>query len=179
MSPKGKKEYYRLRGDTGQKRRIMLCGAILGLLAFVPLSVRLYDLMVTNYDYYARLALRNQTRTTTITAERGVIYDRNMHNLAASKTEETVYLDPHELKQSGADLDAISRELGQILELDPAWIREQAGDLKKRYKQIAAGVEEDTAGRIRSYINAHTISGIHLEPNTKRYYPGMLKDAKE
>ena len=171
MSPKGKKEYYRLRGDTGQKRRIMLCGAILGLLAFVPLSVRLYDLMVTNYDYYARLALRNQTRTTTITAERGVIYDRNMNILAASKTVETVYLDPHELKQSGADLDAISRELGQILELDPAWIREQAGDLKKRYKQIAAGVEEDIAGRIRSYINAHTISGIHLEPNTKRYYP--------
>ena len=171
MSPKGKKEYYRLRGDTGQKRRIMLCGAILGLLAFVPLSVRLYDLMVTNYDYYARLALRNQTRTTAITAERGVIYDRNMNILAASKTVETVYLDPHELKQSGADLDAISQKLGQILGLDPAWIREQAGDLKKRYKQIAAGVEEDVAGRIRSYINAHTISGIHLEPNTKRYYP--------
>ena len=171
MSPKGKKEYYRLRGDTGQKRRIMFCGAILGLLAFVPLSVRLYDLMVTNYDYYARLALRNQTRTTAITAERGVIYDRNMNILAASKTVETVYLDPHELKQSGADLDAISQELGQILGLDPAWIREQAGDLKKRYKQIAAGVEEDVAGRIRSYINAHTISGIHLEPNTKRYYP--------
>ena len=102
MSPKSKKEYYRLRGDTGQKRRIMLCGAILGLLAFVPLSVRLYDLMVTNYDYYARLALRNQTRTTAITAERGVIYDRNMNILAASKTVETVYLDPHELKQSGA-----------------------------------------------------------------------------
>ena len=168
---KGEKQYYRFRADTGQKRRIMLCGAILGILAFIPLSVRLYDLMVINYSYYARQALRNQTRTTQVSGQRGEIYDRNMNVLATSVTVETVYLDPHELKQSGQDLDAVSRELARILDLDPAWILEQAKDLKKRYKQIAAGLDAELAGQIRHYINTQNISGIHLEPNAKRVYP--------
>ena len=171
MASGGKKQYRRLRADTAQKRRIMLCGAILGIIAFIPLGVRLYDLMVINYSYYSRQALRNQTRTTNVSGQRGEIYDRNMNILATSVTVETVYLDPHELKQSGQDLDAVSRELAQILELDPQWILEQAKDLKKRYKQIAAGVNDETAGKIRSYIVSHGISGIHLEPNAKRAYP--------
>ena len=149
----------------------MLCGAILGIIAFIPLGVRLYDLMVINYSYYARQALRNQTRTTQVSGQRGVIYDRNMNILADSVTVETVYLDPHELKQSGQDLDAVSRELGRILELDPSWILEQAKDLKKRYKQIAAGIDAEIGAQIRSYINSNQISGIHLEPNAKRVYP--------
>ena len=171
MTSGGKKQYRRLRADTAQKRRIMLCGAILGIIAFIPLGVRLYDLMVINYSYYSRQALRNQTRTTNVSGQRGEIYDRNMNILATSVTVETVYLDPHELKQSGQDLDAVSRVLAQILELDPQWILEQAKDLKKRYKQIAAGVNDETAGKIRSYIVSHGISGIHLEPNAKRAYP--------
>jgi len=166
-----RKQYLRVRGDSGQRRRIMITGAVLGVLAFVPLSLRLYGLMVTDYEYYAQLALRNQTRTTRITGERGVIYDRNMNILACSVSVETVYLDPHELKQSKADLDAVARDLGQLLSLDAQWIRQQAGDLTKRYKQIAARVDTQTAGQIRDYINEHGISGIHLEPGTQRYYP--------
>ena len=70
----GKKEnriFGRLRADTGQHNRIMLVMAVLGILAFLPIGVRLYVLMVTQYDHYADLALRNQTRTTTVTAHRG------------------------------------------------------------------------------------------------------------
>ena len=171
MVSKGRQKHQRYRADTGQKRRIMLCGAILGLLAFIPLGVRLYDLMVINYGYYSRQALRNQTRTTQVSGQRGVIYDRNMNILADSVTVETVYLDPRELKQSGQDLEAVSRELAAILELDANWVLEQAEDLKKRYKQIAADVDGETAGKIREYINACGISGIHLEPNAKRVYP--------
>ena len=166
-----KKEYARIRADSGQHRRILLVGALLGLLAFIPVTLRLYQLMVTQYDYYASAALRNQTRTTTVTADRGTIYDRNMNILACSESVETVYLNPHELKQSKADLSAVSKALGEILELDPDWILQQGQDLKMRYKQIAARVSEETAARIRSYINEHQISGVHLEPNSKRQYP--------
>ena len=60
-----KRRFERLRADTGQHHRILLTMAVLGLLAFVPVGMRLYRLMVTEYDYYASLALRNQTRTTT------------------------------------------------------------------------------------------------------------------
>ena len=168
---KGKREYARVRGDSGQHRRILALMALLGLVAFVPTALRLYDLMVSEYEYYSNLALRNQTRTTTVTADRGTIYDRNMNILACSRSVENVYLDPHELKQSKADVAAISQELGSILELDPGWIAEQAADTKMRYKQVAAAIEPDTAARIREYINENEISGIHLEPNSKRYYP--------
>ena len=166
-----KKEYLRLRGDSGQRRRIVGVAAILGILAFIPVALRLYDLMILQYDYYADLALRNQTRTTKVLTDRGVIYDRNMNVLAYSQTVETIYLDPHELKQSKADVKDISGFLGSLLDLDPQWIEKQAQDTTKRYKQIAASVDETKAGAIRTYINENDISGIHLEPGTKRSYP--------
>ncbi len=171
MAKERKKEYGRLRFDSGQHRRILAVAALLGALAFLPVALRLYDLMVTNYDYYASLALRNQTRTTTVTADRGIIYDTNMNILACPESVENVYLDPHELKQSKADLDAISKTLGEILGLEPEWIAEQGKDTKKRYKQIAARIDTETAAKIRSYINEQGISGIHIEPNSQRTYP--------
>ena len=158
-----KREYNRLRLDSGQHRRIMLVAALLGALAFLPVGLRLYSLMVTNYNYYSSLALRNQTRTTTVTADRGDIFDRNMNILATSVSVENVYLDPHELKQSRADIPEIARTLGEILGKDPAWIEEQAADIRRRYKQVGTRIDEETAGIIRDYINEKGISGIHLE----------------
>ena len=168
---RNKRELSRLRADTGQHQRIMLVMAVLGILAFLPIAAQLYRLMVVEYDYYAARALRNQTRTTTVTAERGNIYDRNMNILASSVSVENVYLDPHELKQAGEDIEKISAALGEILGRDPAWIQEQAKDLKQRYKQIGSRIDEATAAKIRTYINENEIAGIHLEPGTLRTYP--------
>ena len=85
-----KKEYVRLRKDSGQHRRILVVGAMLGLMAFVPAALRLYSLMVTNYDFYRRLALENQSRVTRVMGERGEIYDRNMNLLAGNESVENV-----------------------------------------------------------------------------------------
>ena len=166
-----KREFHRVRRDTGQHRRITYTALFLGILAFIPVIAQLSALMVRDYDYYARLALRNQTRTTQVTADRGLIYDRNMNIMACSKSVENVYLDPNELKQSKADITAISQKLGEILNIDPQWISEQAKDTKMRYKQVAARVDEQTATLIRNYINEQGISGVHIEPNSQRYYP--------
>jgi len=166
-----KKQYDRLRMNTGQHRRIFGMALLLGILAFVPVLLRLYSLMIIQYDYYAALALKNQTRSTQVSARRGDIYDRNMNILASSVSTENVYLDPHELKQSKADIAALSQVLGEILEKDPAWIKQQAADMKKRYKQIGSRVSQETAARIREYINTRDISGVHLEPSVQRIYP--------
>ncbi|MGM9590104.1 MAG: penicillin-binding transpeptidase domain-containing protein [Faecousia sp.] len=165
------RRYERYRMDSGHHHRIQAMMVLLGILAFLPVTIRLYGLMVRDYDYYAGLASRNQSRTTRVAADRGDILDRNMNILATNVSVETVYLDPHELKQSGADLDAISVFLGRILEQDPDWIRQQGSDTRLRYKQIGARVEEETAAQIRSYINENQISGIHLEPSARRTYP--------
>ena len=163
--------YERIRGDSGQRRRILLTALILGILAFVPVVLQLYKLMVVDYGYYTDLALRNQSRSTTVTADRGQILDRNMNILATSQTVETVYLDPQELKQSKADILLISDTLGQILDLDPAWITEQAMDRRQRYKRLKAKIDRETADEIRAFMQENGISGIHLEPESKRYYP--------
>ena len=165
------KEISRLRADTGQHQRIMLVMALLGILVFLPVIAQLYKLMVAEYDYYASKALRNQTRTTSVTAQRGNIYDRNMNILASSVSVENVYLDPHELKQAKEDISMISSVLGEILEKDPEWIAQQASDLKQRYKQIGSWIDAQTARKIRTFINENDISGIHLEPESHRTYP--------
>ena len=165
------KRYQRVRADSGHHRRILIVMAVLGAAVFLPIFAQLWSLMVDQYGYYSDLALRNQTRTTTVTADRGDIYDRNMNILATSQGVENVYLDPQELKQSNADIPAIAQKLSQILLKDASWIQEQAGDLKKRYKQIAANISQETGDLIRSYINENGISGIHLEPSSQRVYP--------
>ena len=168
---KFKDPYARVRGDSGQRRRITLVGLLLGVLAFVPVAVQLFMLMVVDHGYYSDLALRNQSRTTNVTTDRGQILDRNMNILAASETVETVYLDPHELKQSKADMELVSQTLGEILELEPSWIAEQGKDLRQRYKRLKAKVSREVADEIRRFINENGIKGIHLEPESKRYYP--------
>lgn len=165
------RQFGRLRGDSGQRRRVLLVSLLLGILAFVPVTARLVQLMVVDYDYYTRLALENQTRITRITGQRGLIYDRNMNVMACNTAVEHVYLDPHELKQSQADMEKVSSFLAQTLELEQAWILEQGKDLTKRYKQVAAGISTEKAEQIRKFINENKISGVHLEPGSKRYYP--------
>ena len=128
----GEKQFDRLRISTGQHRRVLAAALVLGIAAFVPVGLRLYHLMIRDFDYYSAKALNNQTRGTAVTAHRGDILDRNMNVLATSTTVENVYLDPHELKQSKADISDISRVLGEILDKDPAWIAEQAADTRKR-----------------------------------------------
>ena len=163
--------YERIRGDSAQQRRILLTALVLGVVAFVPIVIQLYRLMVIDHHYYADLALRNQSRTTGVTVDRGEILDRNMNVLATSQMVETVYLDPQELKQSKADIVQVSQTLAEILDLDPDWIAEQAQDRRQRYKRIAAKIDRQTADQIREFINSRDIRGIHLEPESKRYYP--------
>ena len=166
-----KRQYGRIRGDSGQRRRVLIVSLLLGILAFIPVSVRLVQLMVVEYNYYTRLALDNQTRVTRVIGERGKIYDRNMNVLATNTSVEHVYLDPHELKQSQADMEEVSSFLAELLELEQSWVLEQGKDLTKRYKQVAAGISAEVAEKIRIFINENNISGIHLEPGSKRYYP--------
>ena len=166
-----KDPYARIRGDSGQRRRILLVSLVLGILAFVPVALQLYRLMVIDHGYYKDLALRNQSRTTNVTTDRGQILDRNMNILAISKTVETVYLDPYELKQSKADIPLISDTLADILDLDPEWISEQAKDIRQRYKRLKSKVDQEIADEVRNFINENGIKGIHLEPESKRTYP--------
>ena len=163
--------FYRVRMDTARNLRIRLGALILGTLAFFPIAARLLQLTVVDYGYYTAKALNNQTRSTAVLTERGMIYDRNMNVLAVSRSVEHVYLDPQELKQARVDLEKLSLFLGERLGKEPQWILEQAKDTRRRYKQVASGISTETADEIRGYILEKNISGVHLEPSVRRSYP--------
>ena len=163
--------FYRVRMDTARNLRIRLGAFILGTLAFFPIAARLLQLTVVDHGYYTAKALNNQTRSTAVLTERGMIYDRNMNVLAVSRSVEHVYLDPQELKQARVDLEKLSLFLGERLGKEPQWILEQAKDTRRRYKQVASGISTETADEIRGYILEKNISGVHLEPSVRRSYP--------
>lgn len=163
--------FYRVRMDTARNLRIRLGAIILGTLAFFPIAARLVQLTVVDHGYYTAKALNNQTRSTAVLTERGMIYDRNMNVLAVSRSVEHVYLDPQELKQARVDLEKLSLFLGERLGKEPQWILEQAKDTRRRYKQVASGISTETADEIRGYILEKNISGVHLEPSVRRSYP--------
>lgn len=159
------------RIDYGQHRRILLVMLLFGILGFLPVIVRLSVLMLRDHDHYADLALQNQQRTTYVSAHRGNIYDCNGNLLAGSVSAPDLYLNPRELGQAQVDIEEISRDLGEILQKDPQWIREKAQNRSRRYEQIGRRLDGATAAKVRAYINEKDLRGIHLEPGSRRIYP--------
>lgn len=147
---------------------MMIC---LGILSFCAVAGMLVKLMLIDHNKYEEKAIRNQTRTTSVTASRGTIYDRNMNVLAASSSVENIFLDPLELEQNKVDVDALSNALARILDLDASWIKKQAADVKYRYKMLKRRQTQEICDQVREYISANKIIGVHLEPDSMRYYP--------
>lgn len=163
---------------------MILCGIVL----FIPLLVTLYKLMIVDHDFYEEKAIQNQTRSTRLTASRGMIYDRNMNILASSSTVETIYLDPNAIQlriesenekrekgkpyNASVSVDFIARGLSEILDVDADFVREQAADTAYYYKIIKRKVSEEVAQKVRDFINENDLSGlINLEVDSQRYYP--------
>lgn len=158
-------------------RRTLVLMVLCGIVAFVPLIGTLYHLMITEHDYYNEKAIKNQTRSTNLTATRGVIYDANMNVLASSSTVETVFIDPNEIAEQMKQpensnlLDQIARGLGEILDVEPSFVYEQAADRQYRYKVIKRKISEELADEVRAFVSENSITGVYLETDLKRYYP--------
>ena len=158
-------------------RRTLVLMVLCGIVAFVPLIGTLYHLMITEQDYYNEKAIKNQTRSTNLTATRGVIYDANINVLASSSTVETVFIDPNEIAEQMKQpensnlLDQIARGLGEILDVEPSFVYEQAADKQYRYKVIKRKISEELADEVRAFISENSITGVYLETDLKRYYP--------
>ena len=147
---------------------LMIC---LGILSFCAVAAMLVKLMLIEHDKYEEKAIRNQTRSTSVTASRGTIYDRNMNVLAASSSVENIFLDPLELQQYEVDVNALAENLSRILDVDADWVKEQAADTQYRYKMIKRRQSQEVCDQVRAYISENKIIGVHLEPDSMRYYP--------
>ncbi len=151
-------------------RRTLLLSVIFCLL-FVLLAGRLFFLMILRHDYYESRAINNQTRSISVSADRGTIYDCNMNVLANSVTVENVFLDPEAIAEGKEDLNLIAAGLSALLDVDEDFIREQAADTTKLYKVIKRRISEELADKVRAFISENKLSGVHLEADSQRVYP--------
>ena len=177
---KPKKPYDRERANHGVLRRTTFIMIFCGVLLFIPLIGQLFKLMILEHDKYESQAITNQTRSTSVSASRGMIYDRNMNALAASTTVENVFIDPLEIDRAEHDENRTNEKqtaafiadgLGKILDVDPGRILELASDVKMRYKIVARKQPREVAEQVRAFINENNLTGIHLENDAQRYYP--------
>ncbi len=152
-------------------RRIFVLMLLFGVAVFLPLVAKLVQLQILEHDTLSRMAVDNQTRKSSITAARGTIYDRNMNVLAVSADVENVCIDPNELALSGQDTDAIAGSLSELLDVDKSRIVKLMEDTSYRYQIVKRKVEQEEAAAVRAYITEEEITGVYLEPDTKRYYP--------
>ena len=100
--------------------RTMIFMVLLGVVTFVMLFFRLYDLQIRQHDALEEKAVMQQTASSVVTASRGTIYDRNGNALAISATAETIFLSPKEIADNEEDKLLIASNLMSILGVDQA-----------------------------------------------------------
>ena len=152
-------------------RRALFLLTVCGIAAFLVLIVQLFRLQILCHDELEGAALRQQLRSTTVTADRGKICDRNGTILAVRATAYTVYLSPAELAMNGDDPEQIAEGLSQILDVDYDRILSMARDRRSWYKTVARQIDPDQAAEVRRFKDQYDLLGVKLEPDTRRYYP--------
>ena len=152
---------------------------LMGVVMFVLLFFRLFDLQITRHEELQGKAVNQQTRRTVVTANRGTIYDAGGNILAISSSAETIILSPLEIDNAVNDTEdpvswtkeSLAAGLAEILGKDASAIRKRMDNVKSQYEVIQLRADEDTAAKVRSYVDKNKIAGVHLVADTKRYYP--------
>lgn len=173
-----KNESIRRANRVIQSRTFVLM-LIMGILMFVLLFFRLYDLQITRHEELQGKAVSQQTRRTVVTASRGTIYDASGNILAISASAETIILSPLEIDQAvnskttpvSWTKDSLAAGLADILGKDAAAIRKRMENTESQYEVIQLRAEEDVAAKVRAYVDENDIVGVHLVADSKRYYP--------
>ena len=173
-----KNESIRRANRVIQSRTFVLM-LIMGILMFVLLFFRLYDLQITRHEELQGKAVSQQTRRTVVTASRGTIYDASGNILAISASAETIILSPLEIDQAvnskttpvSWTKDSLAAGLAEILGKDAASIRKRMENTESQYEVIQLRAEEDVAAKVRTYVDENDIVGVHLVADSKRYYP--------
>ncbi len=137
---------------------------------FVPLAAALVKIQLFDYKKYQSMAIEQQTRDTVITPKRGVIYDRNMKEVAVSATAETVFISPAEM-ETEEDARTVAKILSETLELEYDDVLKKTENKKSYYQVIKKKIGIEAATKLREQIKEYGVKGIHLAEDTKRYYP--------
>ncbi|MGC1463896.1 MAG: penicillin-binding protein [Terracidiphilus sp.] len=130
---------------------------------------RLFMLQIVEHKQYVERADKQQERTFEVAPRRGVLYDRNLHELAMTVQVDSIYADPAEIE----DKKAAAHTLAAIVHVDPADQRTTETEIAARlvsgrnFAWIARRVTVEVSTR----VHALNMKGIYYQKEFQRFYP--------
>jgi penicillin-binding protein 2 len=160
--------------DREAERRIfarrMLVASIVVAFLFAALLVKLINLQVTQYDYFAARADGNRLHSQYVPPARGLIYDRSGELLADNQPIFNLSV----VRERVDDIEATLELLSSLIRLAPEDVEQFRERLMRRRVPFSSVplryvlTEEEKA---RVSVNAHRLPGISIEPQFVRSYP--------
>jgi cell division protein FtsI (penicillin-binding protein 3) len=129
---------------------------------FVAVGMRLHHLQVDEGEHLAQMGERQRTRTWTIAAARGNLYDREGSPLAVSDGTWTVTADPAYMD----DRLRATVELSRILGLDRDHLRREFEN-PRNGRTIAKNIDDEKAAQVK----ALKLTGVNCQRQFTRRYP--------
>ena len=162
-----------------RKRAGIICIALTVLLLLLSLRILFYQTI--QFKHFDQKVLDQITQETTVSANRGNIYDTNGVVMATNITTYRLFLDPAAImRQSskyGVDYaEIIARGVAAIDSLGLTYedVMKQAGYTKYRDRTLARHISEEQADEVRRLIEEKKLDDkalLFLQATSKRYYP--------
>jgi cell division protein FtsI (penicillin-binding protein 3) len=156
---------------TAPIRKVRFAWVAIFFCAWVGLiGVRLTWLQVMHYSEWVDRAQKQQQHTFDVAPRRGVLYDRNLRELAMTVSVDSIYAVPSELSQNRAEVAEI---LAKVVHTDPSDGATSESELLKRFNDaknfawVARRVDAETADRVREL----NLKGVYFQKEFKRSYP--------
>jgi cell division protein FtsI (penicillin-binding protein 3) len=153
------------RDDAAGRQRLRhwLVLAALGI-GGVALLARAVYLQVIDQEFLEKQGDARILRVAKLSANRGMILDRNGEALAVSTPVDTVWADPRKLAEVPQDFP----RLAKALDRDPQWLaRRVTSNLDREFVFLARHMRPSDAARVK----ALDIPGVDTLREYRRYYP--------
>src|SRR5579872_1520952 len=114
------------------------------------ITTRLFILQIVRHREFVDRAQKQQQRTFEVAPRRGVLYDRNLHELAMTVQVDSIYADPSEIE----DKAEAARQLAALVHNDPEDAQTSQEQILNRLKNghnfawIARRVSPDAAAQV-------------------------------
>lgn len=133
------------------------------LAAMAAVLGKAYHLQVLEREKLETIARSNYRGNIKLPPKRGIIYDREGHELAVSVEVASIYAHPNQITNKAQTASA----LASVLNLKPADLLEQL-ESKRTFAWIARKIPPEKARQVQ----ALRLEGVVSAPESRRYYPG-------
>jgi cell division protein FtsI (penicillin-binding protein 3) len=134
------------------------------------IGVRLVWLQVVRHSEFVERARGQQERTFEVAPRRGVLYDRNLRELAMTVLVDSIYAVPSELGDNRADDAALLAKIVHTDDLDHFTTEQQIAarfNASRHFAWVARKVDPETVQRVKEL----NLKGIYFQKEFKRFYP--------